>query len=348
MVLAAWLLVICGMTTLLIAANRKEEAHVCKDIMIGIRALGGQYYIEKEDVMKLIGNGARPGMRVSAINLAQLEHTLEANSWIRDAELYVDSRDVLHIAVSEREPIARVFTTGGSSFYMDSSGHRMPLLDKVSVRVPVFTGFTGTQLDEVKQVAVYVYGHPFWNAQIGQIDITSDGQFELIPVIGSHVIRIGHAEKIDKKLERLYVFYKQVMSRTGFDKYAAVDVSYDGQVVAVKKGPVSAVDSLQLQKNIEELINKTSLQNVDEAMLPEENIAKDTVAVKPAAQPINNPAPAVTTPPAADPKPALPAQATGPVHPTPKRTTPSKSPAKTNIPQKPKAVMKKRTVRNDY
>jgi hypothetical protein len=54
------------------------------------------------------------------------------------------------------------------------------------------------------------------------------------------------------------------MSKVGFDKYRVLDVEFDGQVVAVNKGAASAVDSVQLQKNIEELFRKNTLQDTDE------------------------------------------------------------------------------------
>ena len=74
---------------------------------------------------------------VAQMNLARLEKALEKHAWIRDAELYFDSSDVLHVSVTERQPIARVFTTAGTSFYIDSAGTSMPLLQTYSARVPV-------------------------------------------------------------------------------------------------------------------------------------------------------------------------------------------------------------------
>ena len=78
------------------------------------------------------------------------------------------------------------------------------------------------------------------------------------------------------------------MSKAGFNKYAALDVQYAGQVVAVHKGETSLVDSVQLQRNIQELMDRASLQNIDEDMLPEQNITlipkKDSTVSKTAAQ----------------------------------------------------------------
>lgn len=290
--LGGWLLVICGITTLLVAANSKQKEHVCRDILIGIKGNEGKFYVEKEDVLELMEKTAGSSLlhkKITAINLRKLEEGLKTNSWIRNAELYFDSKDALHVFVEEREPVARVFTTQGSSFYMDSSGARMPLLDKMSIRVPVVTGFTGARkfnsadsllLQQTKQVVQFIYANGFWNAQVGQIDITPERKFELIPVIGDHIIRLGEGENVEQKLNKLYVFYKQVMSKVGFNKYAALDAGFEGQVVAIKKQPTSPVDSIQLQKNIEELMNRASMQNIDEDMLPAQNVyAKDDSTV---------------------------------------------------------------------
>lgn len=291
-VFAVWLLVISGITTLLIAANRKQKEHDCKKVVISIKGMDEHFYIEEKDVKRQLEKttgGALEGRSLRSIPLALLEKQLESNAWIRNVELYFDREDVLHVAVTEREPIARVFTVSGNSFYIDSTGQRMPLLDKVSIRVPVVTGFTddhkwntrdSASLAGVKSIAVYLYGHRFWNEQIGEINITPQGSFELTPTVGNQVIRIGDATGIDDKLSRLMVFYRQVLSKTGFNKYSVLDVQYDGQVVAVNKTAAAAVDSIQLQKNIQELLQKSTIQNVSGDMLPEKPITamRDSVA----------------------------------------------------------------------
>jgi cell division protein FtsQ len=274
---------------LLVAANSKKKEHVCKDVLVGIKGNEGKFYVEKEDVLKLMEktmSGSLLQRGVKTINLAKLENGLKTNPWIKNAELYFDSKDALHVFVEEREPIARVFTVAGNSFYMDSSGAKMPLLDKMSIRVPVITGFTSARkfnaadsalLQQTKQVAQFIFGNEFWNAQVGQIDITTERKFELIPVIGDHIIKLGDGENVDEKLNRLLVFYEQVMSKVGFNKYAALDVEYNGQVVAIKKEPTSPVDSIQLQKNIEELMNRANMQNIDDDMLPDQTLTTTKV-----------------------------------------------------------------------
>ncbi len=283
LILGGWAVVMIGLVILLVAANRKQSDHLCSDVLVGIRGAGEKFYIEKGDVLKLLEystGGKLVDRPISEFDLKRLERSLQTNPWIRGAQLYFDRENVLHVNVDERDPIARVFTVAGHSFYIDSSGHRMPMLEKVSVRVPVVTNYPDAVKQRVKdsllmagitRVAGAVYASEFWNAQVGQIDITSDGQFELIPVVGDHVIRLGDGEKVEEQLQNVYVFYRQVLSKVGFTRYATLDARFGGQVVAIRRGPVSAVDSLQLQKNIEDLITRTSLQAGESEMEPAED-----------------------------------------------------------------------------
>ena len=257
------------MLILLLAAISKKNKGQCQEYSIEIKGVANNLFIEKKDVEQLLMKATKgniKGEAVASFNLHELEQMLEHNTWIDKAELYFDNRDVLHITVTEREPVARIFTTTGSSFYIDSLGRRMPLSDKLSARVPVFTGFSdkkrmtaadSTLLNDVKVTANYIISDPFWTSQVAQIDITTDNSFEMIPLVGNHLVKLGNGDDIDKKFHRLMVFYKQVLSKTGFDTYKVIDVQYKGQVVASRYAGDAKVDSVQLRKNVEKLLRQS-------------------------------------------------------------------------------------------
>lgn len=339
------------MTVLLVAANSEEEKNVCKDLAVTIKGEGENFYVDKHDIIGSIryeAGGRLVNRPIEEIDLAKLESQLEKSSWIRDAELYFDSRSVLHVIVFEREPIARVFTTEGRSFYIDSSGVRLPLLDKVSVRVPVVSNFTNARkltaadslvLSDLKHLVRYISAHEFWSAQVGQIDIVAPRSYEIIPTVGNHVIRIGNAENIDQKLDRMMVYYRQVASKIGIDKYAVLDAQFDGQVLGVHKGQTSVVDSLQLQRNIKELLERSQLQteaNQPMEITPAKAVERQAAAV---VSPARGP----------DPNDPNPVKATAKQNPVPEKAIQS-NPVRTEVVKKsgkqsekrPKAVMPKR------
>lgn len=266
---ALWLCIGGAMFTLLMAAISKRNKGLCNDYSITIKGVRSNYFIDKKDVEQLLKKTAKgdiKGQLVSDINLHELERMLESNTWISDAELYFDNKDVLHVAITEKEPIARLFSTDGNSFYIDKAGERMPLSEKLSARVPVFTGFPGKKklsaadsvlLRNVTAMANYIFTDSFWLAQVAQIDITPERNFEMIPVVGNHIVKMGQGENIEKQFNRLMIFYKQVLSKTGFDKYKIIDVQYTDQVVASRYAGNAKIDSVQLRRNVERLLQQS-------------------------------------------------------------------------------------------
>lgn len=266
---ALWLCIGGAMFTLLMAAISKRNKGLCNDYSITIKGVRSNYFIDKKDVEQLLEKTAKgdiKGQLVSDINLHELERMLESNTWISDAELYFDNKDVLHVAITEKEPIARIFSTEGKSFYIDKGGKRMPLSEKLSARVPVFTGFPEKKklsandsllLRRVTAIANYIITDSFWLAQVAQIDITPEKSFEMIPVVGNHIVKMGEGENIEKQFNRLMIFYKQVLSKTGFDKYKIIDVQYTGQVVASRYAGNAKIDSVQLRRNVDRLLQQS-------------------------------------------------------------------------------------------
>jgi cell division protein FtsQ len=339
-----WVTIGGGMLTLLIAAIGKQKRDLCKDYSIRIKGTQKNLFVDEKAIVKILelaGKGKIRGQKRSTFNLLEIEKLLKNNVWIKGAELYFDNHNVLHVSVTEREPIARVFTTTGKSFYVDDSGKVMPLSDRLSARVPVFTGFPAkiiskrdsVLLNSVRSTASFILHDPFWMSQVSQIDITSERDFEMIPVVGNHTVLLGDGENMQQKFHRLFVFYKDVLSQTGFDKYNAINVQYGGQVIGVKNN-YSKSDTAQLRKNVEKLLQQArEMQNdsliaaralkeqkaikVDPAIAATEKPADGTDKNEPKAESFTNPV-LVTNP------------------------VPMKSFSKENDREKPKAVMQRR------
>lgn len=75
----------------------------------------------------------------------------------------------------------------------------------------------------------------FWQAEIVQIvAYTAPSgalEVEIVPRSGDFIVRLGRLEQIEPKLERLAVFYREGLSRLGWDACRTIDVRFDGQVV---------------------------------------------------------------------------------------------------------------------
>lgn len=263
-----WIALAVTTLVLLVSAVHKKNQKVCKSIEVTFVGDGNNFFIEEKGVISLLkANGLATGQPVETIDLKTLEETLEKDKWIANAELFFDNKQVLQVIVEEKTPVARIFTVAGSSFYIDSAGRELPLSEKLSARIPMFTNFPSDKaklsrpdselLASVKELATFVQADDFWKAQVAQVDITPDG-FEMIPTVGNHVVKLGKDGDWQLKFDRLFSFYKQVWTKVGFEKYEKLDVQFDGQVVATLKGTTPArIDSAKVRKVYEKLIAET-------------------------------------------------------------------------------------------
>lgn len=278
-----WLLVSSAAIVLLIAATRNQNGKLCKEVVVNIKGTNAVGYVSKQHILQTI-SGGRPdlmsGQLIKTFDLQQLEKLLERNLWIRNAELFFDNNDVLHVDVTEREPVARVFRVDGESFYIDELGDELPITNDQVARVPVFTSFPNETTaarkkdsvlkQQVKEVGRFILKNEFWMAQIDQVNI-NNYEFELVPKLGNHLIQFGNADKIAPKFDRLLLFYKKVMHKTGWNYYSTLDVRYDKQLVALRRDSVSLFKSFVVEQNNYK-INTT----IDSSYIPNDSLVGST------------------------------------------------------------------------
>lgn len=264
-----WCIIGVGMVVLLQAAIKIKNQKSCAGFNLEIvNSNNDQQFIDKREILRVLTkNGTQhlKGRNVRSFDLKEMEKQLKTDAWIRDAELFFDNNCVLQIKIDERKPIARIFTSSGESFYIDSTRKRLPLSKNTVAKLPVFTGFpSGARklkardsvlLEEIRKLSWYILHDPFWMAQIAQIDITSKRTFEMVPTIGNHIIEFGDGSNCEKKFNKLLLFYQDVLSKVGMEKYSRLNIQYRQQVIGVKQNAyVSQNDSLQAIKNIEQMI----------------------------------------------------------------------------------------------
>src|SRR6185369_7224231 len=114
-----------------------------------------------------------------------------------------------------------------------------------------------------RTIAAFILNDPFWMAQVAEINITGEREFEMIPTIGGHIVKLGDGENPEQKFRRLMIFYQQVLSKTGFDQYKLLDIRFAGQVVALRQADITKVDSVQLRRNVEKLLKEASEDPAD-------------------------------------------------------------------------------------
>ena len=253
--ISIWGVVISAIIIALGFVNKNQETLVVKQPIINIDYETENRFINEQDVLYQIMNPTDTTLLLlKNINVTALERKINNNSSIKEAEVYKTIDGNLIVDVKQRRPIARIFSKTGS-YYIDEKGSLMPLSDKYTSRLLVVSGElneplvkrshfnyanlpdsikTKTLLDDIYTISKFIDKSDFWKAQIEQVYVNKDLDFELVPKVGNHKIVFGGVKNLRGKFEKLMIFYKKGLNKTGWNEYSIINLKYKNQVVCTK------------------------------------------------------------------------------------------------------------------
>jgi cell division protein FtsQ len=113
---------------------------------------------------------------------------------------------------------------------------------------------------------------------IDQVDITASNKFELTPKLGNQIILFGDATNIDKKFDKLKLFYNNVISVKGWKKYSKINLEFENQIVASILGEEEQVaDSLKTMRMIKAFAEYSARMSSDTSSAILQDNEKNTV-----------------------------------------------------------------------
>lgn len=254
-----WVVLTAGLFTLLGYTNEEHNNVICKKVIIRIDYGKSDTLISQRDILdilKLTGNRLKD-QSIGYINFEKIEKEVRKQPYVAHAEVYSSLEGIVEIEVVQRQPLLRIFNQKNESYYLDANGNVLPVNPAFSARVLVANGFIpepyikniNYSQDSVRKkdsslyrstivnlykVSRYIMNNKFLKAQIEQVYVDKSGEFELFPRVGNHIIVFGNAEDIEKKFERLQIFYKCGLNKTGWNKYNVINIKYQNQVVCTK------------------------------------------------------------------------------------------------------------------
>lgn len=218
--------------------DRHEDTRLCQGVDLHISDSLHFDLIDKEMILTVLQEHSvdPTGLPLDDINLEMLESILQQHPLVGKVQCYKTGGDMLRINIWSRVPLVRVMNNRGQDYYVDSRGDILTQ-HSLAVQLPVATGYIDRRFASVEllQVVNAIDRSEFWKAQVEQINVTRDGQIELVPRVGEHLLILGTAQDIENKLERLMNFYKNGLDNVGWNKYSSISVAYDNQVVCKKR-----------------------------------------------------------------------------------------------------------------
>ncbi|WP_026977051.1 cell division protein FtsQ/DivIB [Flavobacterium tegetincola] len=182
--------------------------------------------IENGEELKTIGK--------DKVVLNKLEKMLNEHDMIQKSEVFVSIDGVLKAMVTQRTPIARIFSREGS-FYIDSKGNRMPLSGIQTARLPLVLGeISGKNEKEMYDLLWFIYNDDFLKKNITGIEILPSGSLKMTNRNYNYEIEFGKTMEVERKFDNYKAFFQKAVHDTLIDTYKIINLKFTQQVVCTK------------------------------------------------------------------------------------------------------------------
>lgn len=269
---AIWVAILLAVVVLFFVAMQKKQTSFCTSIEIEITNQQQQSFVNKKSIEEIIRAAYNlQSTSIKKIDIQAIEKAIEKNEWVQNADLFFDAQHKLKVLLQQRNPIARLFSLDGATFFLDSAGKRLPVTNTTLARVLVITGFPSSNLIlsstdsallmQVKKISNAIAKDSILQSQIAQLNISITGSFELSTAMGNQKIFFGDDSDIDEKFNKVKTFYTKIFTQFGVEKYSGIDVRFKNQIVATQSNYVAQNLSLDsLNSNKDSLVNTSNLQ----------------------------------------------------------------------------------------
>jgi cell division protein FtsQ len=225
--------------------ERKQDLKKVSELNILIHDEGNNYFLNKEEVHKMItadGSDIIIGNGYNKISLKDIEKRVRNNQYVSSTQAFKDLTGNLTIEVALNKPIARILRNNKPDGYLCESGKVITTSDKYTSRVLLISGdyfkdvtsgniASDSIYGKVFQLVTFIHKDEFWRAQIAQLSIDRSGDITIYPQVTKQYIEFGKAEDIHAKFLKLKYFYTKILPYKGWNHYARVNVEYENQII---------------------------------------------------------------------------------------------------------------------
>lgn len=241
---AGWIILFgFSLIALLGFVHKQQNDKLVQNILINIDY--EHDFVGKEEILGLMtGYNSKVliGQPFQNINLKQLEERIKTHNFVADAEVYKDHKGNLMVDIAQSRPVARIIQQDGPHAYIGYSGNTLPISERYTARVLLIDGsfsqkFFKTNFLQTEEGKPYldlikkIDSDKLWKAQITQLTIDHKGEISFYPQVGDQLIEFGKPDDIDKKLEKLKIFYKKIFPYKGYNTYDRVSLKFRDQIV---------------------------------------------------------------------------------------------------------------------
>lgn len=235
----ALILLVGYLVASLILWGNEDRKVVCEQFYIVITDSLDSKLVQVQDLYNYLEDAQLLplGKNCGDINIVAIEQHVAKIDLLKDIECYYKNNGDTYLVVSQRQPIMRVYSESGETYYLDNEGKSIAVDTMYQSQVPLVTGYLDDKISAQHLIPMvqYIAKHEFWAMQVSQVYVSEQQDILLYPRVGEHIIVLGDAENYEQKLDNVLSLYNQVMPRVGWAVYDTISVKYKNQVVCTRK-----------------------------------------------------------------------------------------------------------------
>lgn len=214
------------------------EIKKCTGVEITIVDSLQMCFIQASDVRDILNKKKIKieGEPIDSINNSVITEALAESPYVDTATCFHTNTGKLCIEVVTKQPVLHVMAENGQEYYLDRHGCAMPI-GGFNVNLNIATGRISKDFatKQLTAMACYIQDDPFWQPLVQQLHVVSERKIEMYTRLGEHTVILGEPKDIEEKLTKLRTFYKEGLSKAGWDTYSTIDIRYKGIVVGERK-----------------------------------------------------------------------------------------------------------------
>lgn len=246
-------LLVCVLTGAYFLGSASRKQIRCKGISISVTDSAMNRFITPREIRKYLDEeleGGYIGVHIDSINLTRIEEILDSKSAILKSQAFTTKDSILNVVVTQKKPVVR-FQKGTKGFYAVEDCSLFPLQSTYTSHVMVVDGHIPLKIEHgylgkpdteegcrwlksIVGLVKYINASRTWQSKIVQITVQEDGDLVLIPREGHERFLFGQACEVEKKFEKMELYYKGIREEKGEDAYRTVDLRFERQIICRK------------------------------------------------------------------------------------------------------------------
>ncbi|MRJ08819.1 hypothetical protein EDL99_08070 [Ornithobacterium rhinotracheale] len=175
-----------------------------------------------------------PKMQAQRISVKAMEDRLNANPFVKKAQVYLENNGILHTEIEQEIPVARV-KNGGKEYYITEDANQIPMCKDFSAKVLMINGkILPTEYKKIVNLTHLIDDDKLLKNHIIGMEKQSENSFILLVDDGNYVLDLGNLENLDRKLRNFKVFHREFIEKNAEMPYKKLSLKYSNQVVASK------------------------------------------------------------------------------------------------------------------